>query len=54
MGDFAVAYILIGVIGLILLFVFLKMHEHLKNIDDKMDTVIQYLEESSKRQDKKR
>lgn len=40
MGDFALAYVLIGVIGLIMLFCFLKMHEYLKQINEKMDKII--------------
>lgn len=40
MGDYALAYILIGVIGLILLFCFLKMHEYLKQINEKMDSIL--------------
>lgn len=44
MGDYAVAYILIGVIGLIMLFCFLKMHEYLKNIDAKMSQILEKLD----------
>lgn len=40
MGDYALAYILIGVIGLIMLFCFLKMHEYLKQINEKMDGIL--------------
>lgn len=40
MGDYALAYVLIGVIGLILLFCFLKMHEYLKQINEKMDGIL--------------
>lgn len=48
MGDYAMAYILIGVIGLILLFCFLKMHEYLKQINEKMDTIISAMNDVSK------
>ena len=44
MGDFALAYVLIGVIGLILLFCFLKMHENLKQINEKMDKIVRLLD----------
>lgn len=40
MGDYTLAYILIGVIGLIMLFCFLKMHEYLKQINEKMDGIL--------------
>lgn len=44
MGDYALAYVLIGVIGLIMLFCFLKMHEYLKQINEKMDRILKQLE----------
>lgn len=47
MGDYAVAYILIGVIGLALLFCFLKMHEYLKLINGKMDKILSKLDQKS-------
>lgn len=48
MGDFALAYILIGVIGLIMLFCFLKMHEYLKQINEKMNTIISEMKDMNK------
>lgn len=47
MGDYALAYILIGVIGLILLFCFLKMHEYLKQINEKMDNILSEIKNSN-------
>lgn len=49
MGDYALAYILIGVIGLVMLFCFLKMHEYLKQINEKMDKVCRLLEEKNEK-----
>lgn len=49
MGDYALAYILIGVIGLVMLFCFLKMHEYLKQINEKMDKVCRLLEEKKEK-----
>lgn len=49
MGDYAVAYILIGVIGLVMLFCFLKMHEYLKQINEKMDKIVSTLEKKNDR-----
>lgn len=47
MGDYAVAYILISVIGLIMLFCFLRMHEYLKQINEKMDKILSKLDQKS-------
>lgn len=47
MGDYALAYVLIGVIGLIMLFCFLKMHEYLKQINEKMDKVLSEIKNSN-------
>lgn len=44
MGDYALAYVLIGVIGLIMLFCFLKMHEYLKQINEKLSKTNELLE----------
>lgn len=49
MGDYALVYILIGVIGLVMLFCFLKMHEYLKQINEKMDKVCRLLEEKNEK-----
>lgn len=49
MGDYALAYVLIGVIGLIMLFCFLRMHEYLKQINEKMDRICRLLEEQGKK-----
>lgn len=48
MGDYALAYVLIGVIGLILLFCFLKMHEYLKQINEKMDSILKEMQDANK------
>lgn len=48
MGDYWLAYLLIGVIGLILLFCFLKMHEFLKQINEKMNTIVAEVRDTNK------
>lgn len=44
MGDYAVAYILAGVIWLVMLFCFLRMHEFLKQINEKLSKTNELLE----------
>ena len=48
MGDYWLAYLLIGIIGLILLFCFLKMHEFLKQINEKMNTIVAEVRDTNK------
>lgn len=48
MGDYALAYVLIGVIGLIMLFCFLKMHEYLKQINEKMNNILAEMKDANK------
>lgn len=48
MGDYWLAYVLIAVIGFILLGCFLKMHEYLKQMNEKMDTIISEMKNTSK------
>lgn len=47
MGDYIVAYILIAVIGFVMLFCFLRMHEYLKQINDKMDKIVANLDKKT-------
>lgn len=44
MGDYAVAYILAGVISLVMLFCFLRMHEYLKQMNEKLSKTNELLE----------
>ena len=47
MDNPAIVYILIGVIGVILIFAILKMAESLKAIDEKMSKILATLEKKN-------
>jgi len=47
MDNPAIVYILIGVIGVILIFAILKMAESLKAIDEKMSKILAALEKKN-------
>lgn len=44
MGDFTMVYVFIAIIGLVMLFSFLKMHENLKSINEKLSKTNELLE----------